>query len=308
MKNALFFSFLVFISINTRSQTIYSKAFGNSQDTPLIYLHGGPGYNSSVFEITTAEKLAKQGFYVIVYDRRGEGRSMDKNASYTFEETFKDLELIYYQYHIQKATLLGHSFGGILATLYAEKNKEKVDKVILIGTPITIQETFTTIIQSSELIYKENNDQLNLKYIEMLKKMDSYSLEYSSYCFTHALQNGFYTPKTFTKEAISLYGMFKKDSTLLKYASKMSFEAPQGFWKNEQYTSIDLSLSIQKIKTEIPFYGIYGVDDGLFSAEQLLNTKTLVGKDHFSLLKNCSHNVFVDQQTLFMNSLKKWIK
>lgn len=307
MKNALLF-LLVFISISTHSQAIYSKAFGNSQNTPLIYLHGGPGYNSSVFEITTAEKLAKQGFYVIVYDRRGEGRSIDKSASYTFKETFKDLELIYNQYQLEKVTLLGHSFGGILATLYAEKNKEKVNNVILIGTPITIQETFTTIIQSSESIYKENSDQLNLKYIKMLKEMDSYSLEYSSYCFTHALQNGFYTPKTFTKEAISLYGMFKKDSTLLKYASKMSFEAPQGFWKNEQYTSIDLSLSIQKIKNEISFYGIYGIDDGLFSTQQILKTKALIGKDHFSLLEDCSHNVFVDQQTLFINSLKKWIK
>lgn len=54
---------------------IYSAAYGKASDPAVIFLHGGPGYNSLDFEVTTAQKLADQGFYVIVYDRRGEGRS-----------------------------------------------------------------------------------------------------------------------------------------------------------------------------------------------------------------------------------------
>jgi hypothetical protein len=32
---------------------------------------GGPGYNCAGFEVSTAQELANNGFYVIVYDRRG---------------------------------------------------------------------------------------------------------------------------------------------------------------------------------------------------------------------------------------------
>ena len=44
------------------SQTIYSKAFGDPNNEPIIYLHGGPGYNSIGFEVTTAQNLPKAGF------------------------------------------------------------------------------------------------------------------------------------------------------------------------------------------------------------------------------------------------------
>jgi proline iminopeptidase len=57
------------------AQELYSRAFGNAKDTPILFLHGGPGYNCAGFEVSTAQELANNGFYVIVYDRRGEGRS-----------------------------------------------------------------------------------------------------------------------------------------------------------------------------------------------------------------------------------------
>src|SRR5690606_27700777 len=97
----------------TRAQNIYQKAFGQASQTPVIFLHGGPGGSSIDFELTTAEKLAEKGFFVIVYDRRGEGRSDDDKAEFTFEQTFNDLKEIYREYGLSSATLLGHSFGGI---------------------------------------------------------------------------------------------------------------------------------------------------------------------------------------------------
>lgn len=34
---------------------MYVNTFGNSKDPAIIFIHGGPGYNSQDFEITTAE-------------------------------------------------------------------------------------------------------------------------------------------------------------------------------------------------------------------------------------------------------------
>lgn len=309
MKKTLAVFVFIVSTIIVNSQTIYSKAFGNPSDKPLIYLHGGPGYNSVGFESTTAQKLSESGFYVISYDRRGEGRSPDKDAKFTFNETLDDINLIYEKFNLTSATLIGHSFGGIIATLYAEKHPNKTKSIILVSAPLSMQETFSTILKSSKSIYIGNKDSVNLNYINMLEKMDKSSIEYSSYCFSHAMQNGFYYPKELTKEASNIYSTFKTDSLLIKYSSKMSYEAPKGFWQNEKYTTLDLKNNLKQIvKNGTPVFGLYGKDDGLFSESQVKKIENLVGETNLVYLDNCSHNLFIDQQTKFINALKKWIE
>lgn len=300
---------LLLASTQLSAQTLYSKAFGNPTDNPLIYLHGGPGFNSAGFEITSAQALADQGFYLIVYDRRGEGRSEDVNAAFTFDQTFEDITTLYATYHIDKAGLIGHSFGGIIATLFAEKHPERVSSIILVGAPVSLQETFVTIIETSEKIYETKKDSANLKYVKMLKTMDTSSMAYSSYSFMHAMQNGFYFPKNPSEHAKTIYGQFRTNPVLITYASKMTYEAPQAFWKNEHYTTIDLTATLKRLKQqEMPIFGLYGKEDGLYSEMQIMNLKHLIGEKQLLYLDNCSHNVFIDRQAEFNKTLKNWLK
>lgn len=308
MKKTILLFVLLFSIFNSVAQELYSKNFGNANDTPILFLHGGPGYNCAGFEISTAQELANNGFFVIVYDRRGEGRSTDANAKFTFQETFDDINGIYKKYNLKKANLIGHSFGGIVATLFTEKYPEKVITLELVSTPISLPETFKTILQSSRKIYSERNDAANLNYIDMIEKMDPTSVEYYAYSFGHAMQNGFYSPKKMSEEAKVIYSNSAKDVSF-KYISKMSREAAQGFLKNENYTSIDLSKTLQKLvsnKTKI--YGLYGKDDGLYSPEQIDELQKIIGIDNLNYFDDCSHNVFMDQQSLFINALKNWTK
>ncbi|TXD53423.1 MULTISPECIES: alpha/beta hydrolase [unclassified Polaribacter] len=307
MKKTLSVFVFIVSTLVVNSQTIYSKAFGNPNDKPLLYLHGGPGYNAVGFEATTAKELSENGFYVISYDRRGEGRSPDKNAKFTFNETFDDINLIYDKFNLTSATLIGHSFGGVIATLYSEKHPTKTKAIILVSAPLSMQETLSTILKSSKSIYISNKDSVNLNYINMLEKMDKNSIEFSSYCFSHAMQNGFYYPKEPTKEAVNIYSKFKTDSLLLKYSSKMTYEAPRGFWQNEKYTTLDLNENLKRVvKNSTPVFGLYGKDDGLFSESQVRNIENLIGENNLEYLHNCSHNLFIDQQTKFISALKKW--
>ncbi len=309
MKTILTFITILLTGLSLNAQALYTKTYGNPKDKPLLFLHGGPGYNAVNFEQSTADKLSKNGFYVIVYDRRGEGRSPDPNAKFNFEQTFEDINLILKENNLLKITLLGHSFGGVVATLYAEKYPEKIRQIILIAAPVALQETFNTIIQSSKALYGAKCDKSNLGYIGMLEKMDNSSLEDSSYCFGHAMQNGFYTPKQRTDEAKSIYATLKSDSLVKKYASSMTFEAPQGFWANEKYTSIDLTNTIKNLlKMNMPIYGIYGKEDGLYSTDQIESLKKLIGSNNVKYFDACSHNVFTDQQTMFIDALKNWVK
>lgn len=308
MRKILLTTLLALSTLFAYSQNLYTKTFGNHTNRAIIFLHGGPGHNSANFEFTTAQQLADRGFYVIVYDRRGEGRSR-ASAQFTFKETFDDLNYIYQKYGLSKSTLIGHSFGGVIATLFAEKYPEKIESLILVGTPVSLQSSFKTILQKSKNIYQTKKDSVNLNYISMLENMDNASLEYCSYCFMHAMQNGFYHPKNPTAEAQSIYEKFKTDSLLIKYSSQASPEAVKGFWANEKYTTIDITANIKHLKTKnMNIYGLYGKDDGLYSPDQIKNLQDILGKNNVIYMDNCSHNVFVDQQSLFIRKVQSWTK
>jgi proline iminopeptidase len=288
---------------------LFTRSFGEKTNPAILFLHGGPGYNCANFEATTAQNLANKGFFVIVYDRRGEGRSIDKNAAFTFDQTFADLNSIYAQYELDSANLIGHSYGGVIATLFAEKNPKKVSSIILVGAPISLQETFKTIISSSKKIYQAKNDSENLKYIEMLEKMDTTSIDYSSYCFAHAMQNGFYTPKKATEEAKKIYASFKTDTLIKNHAMKMTQEAPAGFMENEKYTVLNLTENIKNLMNQnILVIGLYGKEDGLYSENQIKNLEELIGEANLKYFENCSHNVFIDQQEQFFQFIREKLK
>lgn len=306
--NYLIFTIFVIISHVSCGQDIYVKTFGNKTSTPVIFLHGGPGYNSSTFEVTTAQELSNNGYYVVVYDRRGEGRSTD-NANYTFEQTHTDLLSIIDSLKIDSTILIGHSFGGMVAVTFAEKYKERIQSIILVGAPISLQESFKTVIKSCEKIYMKNNDETNLSYIKMLKNMDSTSVQYSSYCFMHAMQNGFYSTNNPSEKAQELYRLFQSDSILIKHARDMGQKQPQKFWENESYTTIDLTPNInQLIRNGTEIYGVYGKEDGLYSSQQVENLKDILGAKNLKYLDNCSHSVFIDQQRKFIEYLNQWTK
>jgi proline iminopeptidase len=157
-------------------------------------------------------------------------------------------------------------------------------------------------------MYSFKKDSTNLKYIALLEKMDTASLEYSTYCLSHAMQNGFYSPKKQSDEMKMIYAKFRKD-TLIQYASQMGYQAPQGFWKNEHYTTIDLTNSVKNvISKKVKLYGFYGKEDGLYSTAQVATIENLLGKENVLYLDNCSHNVFIDQQSIFIHKLKEWIQ
>ena len=309
MKKIFVLIFLSVIETDLVAQGFETQTFGDKKDDPILFLHGGPGYNSVSFEQTTADELAKGGFFVISYDRRGEGRNDDLDAEYTFDETFEDLNKIYENHDLKSATLIGHSFGGIIATLFADKYPDKINGLILTSVPVSMQKMFQNIIAKSKEIYTKKNDKVNLNYISMLENMDSTSLEYATYSFMHAMGNDFYSAETLNDKAIDLYKKFNSDTLLKKYASKNESLAPQKFWENEGYTSISIKKNLQNLlDSGVDIYGIYGKEDGLYSKEQVNNLKNILGNDNLKYLENCSHNTFIDRQKEFIDAVNAWIK
>ena len=79
-------------------------------------------------------------------------------------------------------------------------------------------------------------------------------------------------------------------------------------WKNEKYTSLNLSENLKKLKSKkLKIYVLFGKDDGLYSMGQIAKTENIIGIDNTKYLENCSHNVFIDQQKTFIETLQKWV-
>ncbi|MET0944874.1 MAG: alpha/beta hydrolase [Flavobacterium sp.] len=303
----LLLAFFFTISLFASGQHLYIKTYGNKKEKVLIFIHGGPSGNSTLFEGTTAQKLADLGFYVIIYDRRGEGRSADPEAKITYAEAFEDLNSIYKKYNLKKATLLAHSFGGLVATLYTEKYPQNVSNLIMVGALFSQQETYDHILNSVTKIATAKKDTTQLSKIKAIEKLSKNSAEYRKACFDLASENNYFKMPNPTEVSKKLYSDYEA-SDFFK-TNIRNKNAPFLFYKNEKQNNIETRQSLNKIKKNgIPIYAIYGKEDGVFSSAQINSIKGIAGQNHFVLLENCSHYLFVDQQNEFLQNIKKWLK
>ncbi|WP_223599355.1 alpha/beta hydrolase [Chryseobacterium sp. GVT01B] len=304
MKSLFTIIFIIsYIVLN--AQNLYSKAYGNPKNVSVIFIHGGPSGNATLFEGTTAQKLADKGFYVIVYDRRGEGRSKDENAVMTFKESFEDLKEIYTTYHIKKANILAHSFGGIIGTLFTSQFPEKVNSLTLAGALFTQQETYDHILKQAKEHFK--NDPSQLKEISEIENLDKNSAAYRKRCYEMAGKLNFFDMPNPTPKSEMLRNEYKAGEF---YKNNIrNSDSPLKFYKNEPLNNLDNTSVLKDIRKKgIAIFAVYGKNDGIFSEKQLNDLKNIVGKKNFILIDNCSHYLFVDQQDDFLQFIKLTLK
>ncbi len=150
------------------SAPIYYRTFGSGQ--PLLIINGGPGMNSNGFE-NLARKLSDH-YKTIIYDQRGTGKSVLPvldSTTVTMDLMIDDIESLRKFFKLDKWSILGQSFGGMLASYYATKYPEHIDKMILsssggidLGLLSYINDAITSKLSSAEKdSLKYWNDKLN---------------------------------------------------------------------------------------------------------------------------------------------------
>jgi proline iminopeptidase len=115
---------------STGGAKIHYRTFGTGK--PLLIINGGPGMNSDGFE-GVAKKLS-ENCLTIIYDQRGTGQSRLASldaTTITMDLMVEDIEALRKQLNIDKWSILGHSFGGMVVSYYATKYPEHIDKIVL---------------------------------------------------------------------------------------------------------------------------------------------------------------------------------
>ena len=109
---------------------LFYKVVGGGAET-LIAVHGGPG-NTLESIRADLEPLAK-GRRVIYYDQRGNGRSdlIKDRDRLAVSKHVEDLEAVRSYFKLDKVTLLGNSWGGMLIAYYAAAHPERVARMVM---------------------------------------------------------------------------------------------------------------------------------------------------------------------------------
>jgi proline iminopeptidase len=100
------------------TQPLYWARFGSPNAPPLLVLHGGPGADHA-YLLPQMLELAND-YELVLYDQRGGGQSKtDDRAPITWRTHVEDLDHVITELAIEPLTIVGYSWGGLLAMLYA---------------------------------------------------------------------------------------------------------------------------------------------------------------------------------------------
>jgi proline iminopeptidase len=99
----------------------------------LLAVHGGPGISHEPLQLI--EPLADARVAVVTYDQRGVGRSTGRvDETAVFAQAVADLAAVARSSGAARVHLLGHSWGGLLAALYAAARPPQLASLVLVDS------------------------------------------------------------------------------------------------------------------------------------------------------------------------------
>lgn len=137
------------MTINIRNVNINYIQYGSGSD--VVLLHGW-GQNIAMMK-PIGDRLQKN-HRITILDFPGFGESEEPKTALTVYDYCEILEELLKKLKVKKPVIMGHSFGGRIAIIYASRNE--VEKVVLFGSPC---------------IRKEVKPSLKLRMLKSLKKI-----------------------------------------------------------------------------------------------------------------------------------------
>ena len=141
-----------FIEINGKK--LYVEVNDTNAEKAILYLHGGPGESCFDFTYHQTNRLG-QNFRLIAFDQRGVCRSegIGENEPFGLGDLVEDCEELRHSLGVKKWSLIGHSFGGYLAVLYALRYPDSIEKVIFEGPTFDFTYTAKALLEKTANLF-----------------------------------------------------------------------------------------------------------------------------------------------------------
>ena len=117
--------------------SIWYRVVGSGSGSPVILLHGGPGFSS--YYLKSLEALSDDS-PVVRYDQLGGGRSdrVTDTTLFTIPHFVAELDSLRSYLDVQRVHLYGHSWGTILAVEYYRAHPDRVASLVLASPALDI--------------------------------------------------------------------------------------------------------------------------------------------------------------------------
>lgn len=252
----------------------------------LFLLHGGPGgdhlrYKQHSLELQSVAQL-------VFIDHRGCGRSKKTKASeYTLENNIEDIEALRKQLGLDKISILGTSYGGMVAQGYAIRYPKQVEKLILVATAPSYR-----VDQEAKAYVKKHGTPKQIAICEHLWNGTFKNLAHLKKYFS--LMDPLY----------SVTAKRKKKTGFAKSPTVWSVEAiNQGF--STFLKTFDFIPHLKKITC--PTLVLAGEKDWICRPSQSKIIAKHIARARLKIFKNCAHAVAVDAHRQYIKMVKKFL-
>jgi proline iminopeptidase len=272
---------------------------------PLMIAHGGPGASHDYF-LPYLLPLARHNRLIFI-DERGSGRSekLEDVSQYTVEKMADDVEAVRVALGLGKISLLGHSYGGVVAEAYALKYQNNLTHLILGSTFASTKEINAALAKVKAAMPEDKRKRVDeLEQAGLFEKGEvwehgRYPEEYAKLAWGPG-----YFPYLYQKRPDPNYDPVAGNTT-------NSWELYREMWGSHGEFVVDGNLKsveyVDKLSTiKVPtliIVGDHDESDPVMSKEMHEH----IAGSKLALVPESGHMTFVDQPNFFIKTVSEFL-
>ncbi|UAB80650.1 alpha/beta fold hydrolase [Marixanthomonas sp. SCSIO 43207] len=275
--------------ITSEDTILCYTTFNSEKGNPILIINGGPGMSSEGF-ISLAESLSEEN-QTIIYDQRGTGKSTLKeinSETITLDLMVEDIEVLRKHLKIDSWVVLGHSFGGMLASYYTTKHPDIVDGLIL---------SASGGVDLSLLSRIDITGRLSATDLDSLQYWNR-KIEQGDTTYTARLQRGTFLASAYVYNE--------------KFVPKIAKRLTQGnrrinrlVWQNMHQIQFDCKQELKKFKK--PVLIIQGKQD-IVHPEIAKTTHKLLDNSKLVYIDKCAHYGWLEQPDDYFKEINSFLR
>lgn len=288
------------ITINTPKGKfdVWTKTIGNNPRIKVLLLHGGPAGTHEYWECAESF-FPKEGIQFVLYDQLGShyADQPTDSALWTVDRFVEEVEQVRRALDMDQTNfyLVGHSWGGILATEYALKYQQHLKGLV-------ISNMMSDCIAYDKYAEEVLSKQMPGTVVDSIKKMEADG-QYADPRYMELLMPHFYAKHlcrlTEWPDAVN------RSFAHMNSSIYVLMQGPSEFGISGRLENWNRSTDLAKIK--VPTLTIGATHDTM-DPEHMKWMSTQFPKGSFLLCPNGSHMAMWDDQQVYFKGLIRFIK
>lgn len=273
----------------TTASPLYWAKYGRTNAPKQLVLHGGPGADHC-YMLPQMLRLGER-YDLLFYDQRGGGRSKsDPQVPITWRTHVEDLGAVVTEFGLEPLSLVGYSWGAMLALLYASEQRRN---------PHLVAPARLALINPAPLT-REYRRQFEAEFARRQQSPDILAMrEELARSGLRERDPAAYRQRAFE---LSVAGYFSdptktRDLTPFRVVGRVQ----QSVW--ESLGDFDLAGDLEGIK--IPSIVVHGRDDPIPLASSLEAARAL--GTNLVVLDDCGHVPYVEQPERLFSALDTFL-